>query len=89
LEIFSQKLAVWALIFENRLWHGYGNTRGVLEKGCAGTGTVYEMPTRGHTATLTRGIAGLYGYKVKILILFYLFILQILFTTWGGKVTIM
>jgi hypothetical protein len=36
-----------------RLHHGYGNTRGVPEKGCAGTGTVCETPTRGFTVPLT------------------------------------
>jgi len=36
-----------------RVRHGYGNTRGVLETGHAGTGTVSKMPTRGYTATRT------------------------------------
>ena len=33
--------------------HGYGNTRGVLETGHTGTGTVCKMLTRGYTATRT------------------------------------
>jgi hypothetical protein len=77
-----------------RLRHGYENTRGVLETGQAGTGTVCKMPTRGHTATRNRGIAGLYGYKVQKYLLFFtiLFIIftilfTTLFTTWGEKST--
>ena len=37
----------------HRVRHGYGNTRGVPEKGCAGTGTVCETPTRGFTVPVT------------------------------------
>jgi hypothetical protein len=59
-----------------RLRHGYGNTRGVLETGCAGTGTVCKTPTRGYTATHTRGITGMYGYKVKNIYFYYFIILH-------------
>ena len=76
-----------------RVWHGYENTRGVLETGWADMGTVCKMLTCGHTTTCNRSIAGLYGYKVqKIFIIFYYFIYYFYYFIYyfiyhmGGKV---
>lgn len=65
--------------------HGYGNTRGVLETGRAGTGTVCKMPTRGYTATITAVSRVCTGIRSKILILFYLLILQFYLQHKGKK----
>ena len=37
----------------DRVHHGYGNTRGVRAAGMAGTGTVWEILTRGYTVPVT------------------------------------
>jgi len=36
-----------------RVRHRYRNTRGVRAAGMAGTGTVWEIPTRGYTVPVT------------------------------------
>ena len=47
----------------SRVQHGYGNTCGVWVSGCAGTGTVFEIPTHGYTVTHTYSSMGIHGYN--------------------------
>jgi hypothetical protein len=68
-----------------RVRHGYGNTRGVLETGCADTGTVCKMPTHGYTTTHTAVSRVGTGMRSKILNHFYFYYFIILYTTWGEK----
>ena len=44
-----------------RVPHGYGKTRGFSKTGNAGMGTVVDFGIPRHTATRTRGIAGMHG----------------------------
>ena len=46
----------------HRVPHGYGKTRGFSKTGNAGMGTVVDFGIPWHTATRTRGIAGMHGY---------------------------
>jgi hypothetical protein len=45
-----------------RVGHGYGKTHGFGVTGVTGTGTGWAFGNPRHTATCTRGIAGMYGY---------------------------
>jgi hypothetical protein len=45
-----------------KVGHGYGKTRGFWVTGVTGTGTGWAFGNPRHTATRTRGIAGMYGY---------------------------
>ena len=54
----------------DKVGHGYGKTRGFRVTGVTGTGTGWAFGNPRHTATRTRGIAGMYGYhyhRVRII----------------------
>ena len=52
------------LVYIDRVPHGYGKTRGFSKTGNAGTGTVVDFGIPRHTATRTRGIAGMHRFIV-------------------------
>jgi hypothetical protein len=54
--IYNLTVSVFCHILDapaSRVCHGYGNTCGVQAAGMAGTGTVWEIPTRSYTVPVT------------------------------------